>query len=354
MFAHCVERNAFDWALIFEFGLKLMDNDPSSLEELNQARKALLSVDFPNELHNSAGAIETMIILECQLRKLINPHALAFIKGPDSKLDKNIRRLTYLNELKSSVFFREEWGKSGFARIELGHKLSAALCLTDVPSSVPSPWDHWSLVVPAGMFETTIVVGNDPVLKTAIERIWCKGSEIQFIVYAVNKSGFVDDESLNKYRHLLGSVCIQEFSGVEFMDGSKFRQTLVNLARGVCLCVTDKSQERKGKWGHAQSERLSKKFPSLENISGEKYVIGKPIEIDLRKDLEEYLHNESNGKESPRFQFLVRGHWRNQRFGPGRTQSRPQWIHPFWKGKEEMRVLLRPYEIKSEESPTKE
>lgn len=37
-------------------------------------------------------------------------------------------------------------------------------------------------------------------------------------------------------------------------------------------------------------------------------------------------------------QWLVRGHWRQQPYGPGKRMVRPQWIAPHWKGPENMPV----------------
>ena len=38
--------------------------------------------------------------------------------------------------------------------------------------------------------------------------------------------------------------------------------------------------------------------------------------------------------------FTVRGHWRNQPFGPGRTERRRRWIAPYWKGPENASVAI--------------
>lgn len=44
--------------------------------------------------------------------------------------------------------------------------------------------------------------------------------------------------------------------------------------------------------------------------------------------------------------FIVRGHWKNQVYGPGRTLRRRQWIEPFWKGPEDVtKALERTYEV---------
>jgi len=44
--------------------------------------------------------------------------------------------------------------------------------------------------------------------------------------------------------------------------------------------------------------------------------------------------------------FIVRGHWRNQRYGKGMAQSKKIWIVPFWKGPEMSEVASRKYKVK--------
>lgn len=52
--------------------------------------------------------------------------------------------------------------------------------------------------------------------------------------------------------------------------------------------------------------------------------------------------HEGQGQSSVEWkhQWFVRGHWRNQPYGPGRTQTRRIWISPFVKGPEGAPVLL--------------
>jgi hypothetical protein len=44
--------------------------------------------------------------------------------------------------------------------------------------------------------------------------------------------------------------------------------------------------------------------------------------------------------------FMVRGHWRNQRYGSGLTETKLIWIKPYIKGDELAEVINKPYVIK--------
>lgn len=72
-------------------------------------------------------------------------------------------------------------------------------------------------------------------------------------------------------------------------------------------------------------------------------VLGRPVKADMRDAVKRYLNGSS--KRSPSFQYVVRGHYRNQPHGPSRTLRRLQWIEPFWKGPEDGLIHARSIEF---------
>lgn len=48
----------------------------------------------------------------------------------------------------------------------------------------------------------------------------------------------------------------------------------------------------------------------------------------------------------PSVRFMVRGHWRNQAFGTGRTDRKLIWIRPFYKGPDVAATINKPYIVK--------
>jgi len=44
--------------------------------------------------------------------------------------------------------------------------------------------------------------------------------------------------------------------------------------------------------------------------------------------------------------FMVRGHWRQQPFGPGSSQRRLVWIKPYFKGPDMAELINRPYVVR--------
>jgi hypothetical protein len=212
--------------------------------------------------------------------------------------------------------FGRAWRRSGFARLDVPHKLAAGLMLTDAPKYTKMPWEAVSISVPDGLCEP-------------IRRLWVieqkdGGGEYPYVVSAVAANGIITGTRNNRL--------------IEDLTDER-AQLLECYVRGVLLCVTDAKSCHAGKHG-----RSSSKGKRSGPVAGELYRIGDTIEIDFRSAVQEVWSGEK--REGPKVQFVVRGHWRNQACGPGRSERRETWIRPFWKGDSEMRVLLRRHGLK--------
>jgi hypothetical protein len=235
--------------------------------------------------------------------------------------------------LLTMIGFGLTWRQNGFARLEVGHKLASALMFTDAPDSVQSPWPCWSLIVPNGL------LGDLPV-----QRIWCFADRpAVLLISSPSNFGLIqvlqdDDKGLHEE--------------IEKNDGTKYADQILralpllrNLIRGVCLTLSDPSEWRKGDWyGKPSGSEIKKPSKHKELPVGERYVVGAPVKIDLREEVLEHMRTGRVGGSSPTKLFLVRGHWRRQAHGPKASLRKTIWVEPFWKGPEEARVLLRPYQ----------
>lgn len=88
----------------------------------------------------------------------------------------------------------------------------------------------------------------------------------------------------------------------------------------------------------APVERVNKKRPIFD--------VGRCIKLDGR--LREHLRtaDASDAKWKLAHRHVVRGHWKGQPCGPGRTQRKRIWVEPFWRGPENAAVALaRTYEV---------
>jgi|GEM_PF-3555887 len=71
-------------------------------------------------------------------------------------------------------------------------------------------------------------------------------------------------------------------------------------------------------------------------------VVGAPISVDVRAAVRDGC---LYGSRIPAFQSLVRGHYKRQVIGIGRTGRKVIWIEPFWRGPEDAPILARPYRV---------
>jgi len=82
-----------------------------------------------------------------------------------------------------------------------------------------------------------------------------------------------------------------------------------------------------------------------EHETAPRFRVGRPIKLGSR--IRAALTNAGSGAtwELDK-RFIVRGHWRNQAYGPERSLRRKQWIFPFWKGPEDVtEAMQRTFEV---------
>lgn len=76
---------------------------------------------------------------------------------------------------------------------------------------------------------------------------------------------------------------------------------------------------------------------AVERVHSERplFDVGRVVKLDgkIRAALRESGGTGSSWRLAQR--FIVRGHWRNQVYGPARSLRRRQWIEPHWKGPED-------------------
>jgi hypothetical protein len=214
--------------------------------------------------------------------------------------------------------FGETWLASSFARLEIGHKLAASLCLTDIPHDmdVRAPWAAWSLIVPPGLFPPMTDGGSE-----VPARFWCLGTEPVFIIAS---SGRI----MARAEHPSGPIY----------------DAMMALIKGACLALSNPEDFRKERQ-HRPSARAAKTKRSggAPDFEQARFLLSAPVKIDLREHLSAVLGGRKGS--SPTVQFLVRGHWKNQAHGPRMSLRKPIFVEAFWKGEEGTRVLLRQVKV---------
>jgi hypothetical protein len=119
-------------------------------------------------------------------------------------------------------------------------------------------------------------------------------------------------------------------------DASERR--IFNMLRHYVVGMLLAYQEKRN-WKY-EGTRLARKtklrgYPPNHRLA----ILGRNVRADMRNAVKRYLNEGS--KKGPSFQFIVRGHQRNQAFGPEHSLRRLQWIEPYWKGPEEAIIHAR-------------
>lgn len=236
-----------------------------------------------------------------------------------------------LNAAERSSFF-DDWFKEAFARVEVSHKLAASFALTEVPSDieVKAPWKAWSLIVPDGLFAgaefgaTTRDPSEDgKEYPCDVARCWCFGTRWYAFVTA---QGRLFEVPPNYKDSVAG-------------------QMVDSLICSVCLAMSNpedfKKETRRG--GSGKSTKNARSGPP--ELSQLRFLLSAPVSVDFRDEVKATLEGRPGSRGPLAVQFRVRGHWRRQRYGEGRSLQKTIWIQPFWKGPEESRVLLRQHKV---------
>lgn len=289
---------------------KMRPNDaPARLDETFGAKGNLADAEKISELCNAI--LESGPDADRHARlKTYHATAVKLIAGDDRSLIADI------------YSFLTTWHKCAYARLEIGHRLAASLCVTDIAGiehDVRMPWPAWSLVVPDGL------------LGDQVARIWVLDNVVSHDGPRIRATTVLDRHG--RHPDVLSSVT---------------REMIASLVVGSALAMSNPEDFRK-EHQHRPSARSSKgRKGGAPDLDQARYMLSAPVSIDLRDHIQEALDEERSGKRrgsSPKVQFLVRGHWRRQACGAGLTERRTIWIQPFWKGPEESRVLLRAHKV---------
>jgi hypothetical protein len=235
--------------------------------------------------------------------------------------------------------------------LRLEDKLAASLIFSDLPdeelSALEPPWPAFKVIIPksllpshaaSGAFFESVVVSrsrlDDQYLWdwTALDGARKMLSNAAFNLRDVSKAISKDD---------LEAQITATFFGKASNPTKRVADLIGRLVKGVVAMMQEPTsisrvRAKKGgvKW------RLSKEPATTD------YVLGSDVRVqfDCRDAVAACARGER--KNAPTVQWIVRGHWRNQPHGPGRTERKRMWIQPYWKGPEDAPRLLRQHRVR--------
>lgn len=256
------------------------------------------------------------------------------------------------------MLWAARWVDQGLPQITMGHKYCAALLATSVPGDavqdVAPPWKAFLIVLPTNLLHI-----KDP-----------KGAEVplQYLLaqHMMTERGpswnymAVTDSALSLWVHNASVEDLVRADLRSIWDGASFvipqekqdervRILLGRLLINVCLAMSNPDNFKAPK----PSKPGTKKHERKEAPDIRTFQLGAPIEIDCREAIRAYVAGTAGATRSttaPSVQSLVRGHWKRQVRGAGRTERVWIQVRPYWRGPDGAPILVRPHAFKDESS----
>lgn len=259
-----------------------------------------------------------------------------------------------------------KWAHAAFPSISMGHKYAAALLVTTASKEavdlVRPPFATFLIEVPDGVLmldETKGCHGKSPITHILVYQLqsnkvasgWTWGytaysatglSVYRYGVLAAELLPPELDEVLDGNRTQNHDQTIFSF---DLTEADKRTTTMIGrLIVNVCLAFSDPTNVRT-RPETRQRHHINSHFkgrtsdePTVRN-----FVLGKPVKHDFREHVAAYVRGDK--KTPPSVQFLVRGHHRLQPFGPCMSLRKVIWLEPYWKGKEDAPIPIRPHTV---------
>jgi len=272
----------------------------------------------------------------------------------------------------SYIYFgAARWADQGFPTITMGERLCAALCGTEIPEDwyeeIRAPWKAFVIEIPQGTPPLITVYDPEQQKRTRATRI---------LVQVVTDGGTPEEDI--EWWWMLYSECDQHFwrqgttrqilKPVEFGDTETARYRIHNpeafgeeiaqderiyhlvsrLVFNSILTLTDPERVKPTGSSHKRWEGTPNRRPG-QVPEQRVFIIGKPIKIDLRQNMRDYLEGRSKKSFKVTTQFPVHGHWRWQPYGPKSSLRRRQWIEPHWRGPTDGVIPVRQHDLKGPE-----
>jgi hypothetical protein len=249
------------------------------------------------------------------------------------------------------VLWAARWAGCGFPQVALPHKLAASLLSTRIDREaahlVAQPWPAYRILVPDGLVQVPDKLFPGTLMSVDFLSVFDAGTFLHITassrtseyVFSVGHRtlalGLVasDDEAEELSRPTPEGMRVDE-------PHARALQLLWRLLIGVALEMSDPARVVAPRsLGRSSASNGPRALPVALT-----YVLQREVVIDCRPFVEEYLSGVR--RASPSVQVLVRGHWKRQVVGSGRTHRK--WIHlePYWRGPEDAPAAIRAHRLK--------
>jgi hypothetical protein len=305
----------------------------------------------------------------------------------ESKFGRPLRPISELSELEQAVFMTNAissnwfglWALNAFPRVQMTHKFAAMMMATTISpkelAHVEAPWPSFLIDVPEGLLP---LQGKDGVVShiTRIQIVsqllptvfkerwwgfWASGHAIEVLragplhdAVTLRSGAELSKTALRKMPDQFERIDIQDLPlEEEFWEGYDRAQEdrvsvlIGRLVIGVCTLMTERANftERTVK---LSQDNLKYARRAGKQPESRLYTVGHPITLDCRPALQQYLNGTRPSRSPLTVQRLVAGHHKWQPHGPLSALRKWIFVEPYWQGKVDAPIPVRPHVAKDE------
>lgn len=262
------------------------------------------------------------------------------------------------------ALFAVTWAQHAFQKIVTSHTYAAALMCSDasreVLAEIEVPWLAFQIVIPNGILtygkvdytRALVTLLPDPVIGLDTEgepadAAYSKAGAT--LVLYDPLAGASEDGRLVVHRHAsLAELLFDEPEYVLIKDASAAAPPrsarCLALAKRLIAGLLLAMQHQDNFKTRSVSARHGLKKRDVGEPAHRITMIGKPLRIDCRDQVKKYL-DAPKRHAPPSVQSLIRGHYKRQVIGVGRTGRKVIWIEPYWRGPEDAPILTKPRRV---------
>ena len=247
--------------------------------------------------------------------------------------------------------FTGSWGALGCPSVRVESDWASQVCCSTIPAElwdvILPPWDSFILDVPPELgLRIWINRRSEPMSYVKVGRRL--GSVRSALTGDLVDGWFISPGAPNGDEP--GSMLLirsdQLFAGIECDENVPrecFRslQLVGPLIGAICMAFANGDRRRVGSLKKKSRHRRGGLYPT-----NQEYVVGKPVQIDLSGRVCDYISHGGKTGSKLQIQGVVRGHWKNQPCGVGRSDRKFIHIEPYWRGPEDAPIAVRPHVLK--------
>lgn len=257
------------------------------------------------------------------------------------------------------------WAHGGFPCVAMSHKFAAALLVTTASAecidAVRPPFDSFVIEVPDSLLFTSsgdTPSEHSPIRFVLVHKLYnpklAQGWAWAYTTYAANgmstfRYGVTAEEllppDLDTSAVLSGGREGNDdrtpFSFDLTTEDKRTAALIGRLIINTCLAFSDPTNVKERGDGRKSARKASHggRVRKHDEPIARNYMLTRPIQHDFRDVVSNYLRGE---RKSPSVQWLVRGHFKTQHYGPKNSLLKTIWREPYWSGKEDAPIAVRP------------